>query len=217
MRLSDGPSGTPRRQRLYREERQARIYSAQARQPPRADHRRDRHRQDRDPAGAGRRLLRSRRAGVLRRREGRPFRHRREGRAQALDRGARQGDRLHAGVPRLSGDLLGPVRQAGPPDPDHRLGHGAAAAVAPHGSERRAGGRAQYRLQDRRRRGPAADHSQEPADLARGPGGARRHAHHEIRQHHQGVGRLDPALAARARAAGRRAFLRQAGRSTSRT
>ena len=31
-----------------------------------------------------------------------------------------------------------------------------------------------------------------------------RYAHHEIRQRHQGVGRLDPALAAGARAAGRR-------------
>ena len=41
-------------------------------------------------------------------------------------------------------------------------------------------------------------------------GGARRYAHHEIRQHHQGLGRLDPAVAAGARAAGRRAFLRRA-------
>ena len=49
------------------------------------------------------------------------------------------------------------------------------------------------------------------AVLAGGSGGAGRHAHHQIRQHHQGFGRLDPALAAGAGAAGRRASVRRAG------
>ena len=48
--------------------------SARARQPPRADHRRHRHRQDRHAAGARRALLAHRRAGVPGRREGRSLR-----------------------------------------------------------------------------------------------------------------------------------------------
>ena len=53
-------------------------------------------------------------------------------------------------------DLLGPVRRAGPSDPRHRDRDGAAAAGAAARSQRSAGRRAQRRLQDRRRRGPAA-------------------------------------------------------------
>ena len=50
---------------------------AGARQPPRAGDRRDRHRQDRDVAGAGGRLVARRRVGVRGRHQGRPVRHRR--------------------------------------------------------------------------------------------------------------------------------------------
>ncbi len=71
------------------------------------------------------------------------------GRAQAVDRGARQGNRLHARVPGLSRHLLGFVRQARPSDPGDRLGPRRAAPVATDGFERGAGGRAQHRFQDR--------------------------------------------------------------------
>ena len=84
------------------------------------------------------------------------------------------------------------------------------ALVAADGFERGAGGRAQYRLQDRRRREAAAARPQGFAGAAGGLGGARRYADHQIRQYHQGFGRFDPALAARARAARCGAFLRRA-------
>ena len=115
------------------------------------------------------------------------------------------------------GDFLGPVRRARPAHPHDRFRDGPAAAVSPHGSERRARRRAQYRLQNRRRRKASAIDAGKFADPARGACRARRHAHHEIRQRHQSLGRLDPAFAARARPARRGAFLRQARRSTSRT
>ena len=56
--------------------RQAADSRAQARQPPRADRRRDRHRQDRHPAGHRRRAVGGRRPDLRRRREGRPRRAR---------------------------------------------------------------------------------------------------------------------------------------------
>ena len=64
-------------------------------------------------------------------------------------------------------DVLGPVRRAGPSDPRHHLGDGAAAAVAPARSQRRAGRRAQHRLPHRRRAGAAAARPQGPARDAR--------------------------------------------------
>ena len=67
------------------------VLDSQVRQPPRPGHRRHRHRQDRDAAGAGRRLLARRRAGLRRRRQGRPLRHRRGRRGQGRLRQARQG------------------------------------------------------------------------------------------------------------------------------
>ena len=75
------------------------------------------------------------------------------------------GLRLRAG--RVSGGVLGSVRRAGPSDPRHRLGDGAAAAVAPARPQRRAGGRAQHRLPRRRRAGPAAARPQGSARDAR--------------------------------------------------
>ena len=64
---------------------------------------------------------------------------------------------------RLPGDLLGPVRRAGPSGPRHRGRDGPAAAGPPAGAERHPGGRAQHRLQGRRRPGPAAARPQGPA------------------------------------------------------
>ena len=54
------------------------------------------------------------------------------------------GFRLRAGP--VPGRVLGPVRRAGPSGARHDLGDGAAAAVAADGSQRGAGGRAQYRF-----------------------------------------------------------------------
>ena len=60
-------------------------------------------------------------------------------------------------------------------------------------------------------------HSQGFASAARGLAARADSAHHEIRQHHQGVGRLDPTLAARARAARWRRISSASLCSTSRT
>ena len=92
------------------------------------------------------------RAGVpvfCRRHQGRPLRHRRDGRAEGLPASSAPseiGFDDYAGR-RVPGDLLGPVRRAGPPDPHHRLGDGAAAAGAPARAQRHPGRRAQHRLQ----------------------------------------------------------------------
>jgi hypothetical protein len=61
------------------------------------------------------------------------------------DRAAKIGfDRLR--LPRLSGDLLGSLRPAGPPGAHNGLRDGPAAAVAAPGTDRGAGGRAEHRL-----------------------------------------------------------------------
>ena len=121
---------------------------------------------------------RRRRAGVRRRREGRPLRHRGAGRAEGLPAEARRRHRLCRRIParRDAGDLLGPVRRAGPPDPHHGLGDGAAAAGAADGPQRDAGRRAQHRLQARRRGGAAAARPEGPAGAASrtSPSGRRR-------------------------------------------
>ena len=143
----------------------------QSRQPPRPDRGRDRHRQDRHPAGPRRRLFARRRAGVRRRREGRP---RRAGDGRIADRqGARRADRARRRdrpdrlrLWRQSGHLLGSLRRAGPPDPHHRFGDGAAAAGAADGAQRDAGRRAQHRLPRRRRAGAAAAQPRGPAGVA---------------------------------------------------
>ena len=105
-------------------------------------------------------------------------------------------------------DLFG---EQGPADPRDDFLARAASSVPPDGSERGARGRAQYRLQDRRRRKASAHQSQGLAGSAAEFGESRRRSHDAIRQHHQGVGRLDPAFAAGAPTARRRTFLRRAG------
>ena len=159
----------------------------------------------------GRGLLARRRSGLLRRREGRPVRHRHDGRAQGLGRQARPGDRLRRlGQRQVPGDLLGSVRPPGPPDPHHHLRDGPAAAVAHPRSQRHPGGRAQRRLQVRRRQRPLAARSQGSAgaaDRGRIPRlGNLRHLRQCRHRHH----RRRTARAARSRAAGRRQFLRRA-------
>ena len=85
-------------------------------------------------------------------------------------------------VPGIPGHLLGPVRRAGPPDPRHRVGDGAAAAVAADEPHRRAGRRAQHRLPHRRRRGPAAARPEGPAGAAGQHRRARRRDRRALRQ-----------------------------------
>ena len=153
----------PRTASISDKQRQSlrRVHLAPPRQPPRADHRRHRHRQDRDAAGPGRGLLRPGRSGVLRRRERRPFRHR--GGRRSRSPGSRPATRRSAtrrtsqAYPVIFWDLFG---EQGPADPRDGFRDGAAAAVPPDGSERGAGRRAQYRLQDRRRRKASAHRSQ---------------------------------------------------------
>ena len=186
--------------------------ASQIRQPPRPGDRRHRHRQDGDAAGPRRGLFQRRRAGVLRRHQGRPFGHRDDGRGQGFPRRARRGGEARPlRVPGIPGDLLGSVRRAGPPDPRDRFRDGAAAAVAADEPHRGAGRRHQHRLPHRRRRGAAASRPEGSAGAARQHRRARRRDQRPLRQRHQAVGRRDPAHAADPRAAGRREFLRRAG------
>ena len=116
--MADPDSG---RKNIRRQERQARNAGARLRQPPRSRDRRHRHRQDGDAADDGRRLFPRRRAGVRRRHQGRPVRHRGARRSQGSLRQARQGHRLRIRDRRIPGRVLGPVRRAGPSDPRHRV------------------------------------------------------------------------------------------------
>ncbi len=112
---------------------------------------------------------------------------------------------------RLSDGVLGPVRRAGPSDPDHGVRDGAAAAGAAARPERDPGGRPQHRLQGRRRAGPAAARSQgsaRPDELRRR---ARQRPVAAVRPGQHRLGRRDPAPPADPRAAGRRPLLRRAG------
>ena len=134
--------------------RKPEVSDARARQSPRPRDRRDRHRQDRDAAGSGGRSFARGRFGLRRRHQGRSLRH--------FARWARP-RRRSSSAPRSLGfdyepdqfpvvfwDLFG---EQGHPIRATDLGDGAAAAVAAHGSQRRAGGRAQHRLPRRRRAG----------------------------------------------------------------
>ena len=115
MELANGHSRTG--QDLSRRERQARISAPAQCQPPRPDHRRDRHRQDGLAAGDGRGLLRRRRAGLLRRRQRRPRRPRHARRAEGLPRQAAPSRSASPPIPAsqaFPGRLLGPLRQGGP-------------------------------------------------------------------------------------------------------
>ena len=134
------------------------------------------------------------------------------GRAQSLDRGARQGDRLHRRLPGLSGDLLGSVRQSRDTRsgrPSRELGPLLLSRLMDLSEAQEGVLNIAFKIADDEKL-PLIDLKDLQALLG-GSGRARRHAHHEIRQCHQGLGRLDPALAAGARAAGRRALLRRAG------
>ena len=146
-----------REQHLHRSQPKARRFlpaagrtAAEIRQPPRPDRRRHRHRQDRDPAGHRRGLFRRRRAGLLRRREGRPRRASpgRCGDAQDSLRARRRQLGIddyagYAACPAVFWDLFGekghPIRATVSRD-------GPAAAGAPAGAQRDAGRRAQHRL-----------------------------------------------------------------------
>ncbi len=132
-------------------------------------------------------------------------------RAEGFPSQARRGSEARAlrvlGIPR---DLLGPLRREGPSDPGHRVGDGAAAPVAAHEPLRGAGRRDQHRLQDRRRGRTAPPRHEGPAVHPRQHGGTRQRDRRALRQCDETVGRCDPALAARARAAGRQQLLRRA-------
>ena len=130
-------------------------------QPPRADRRRDRHRQNGDAAGHGRKFFSGWRSGVRCRREGRPGRprtRRHADRQTARDflhpRCRNRPERL--GLSRQSRHLLGPVRRTGPSGAHHRIGNGAVAARPPARPQRDAGRRAFHRLSPCRRNRPAA-------------------------------------------------------------
>ena len=141
------------------------------------------------------------------------------GRAEGLSPEARRGDRLRRRISagRNSDAVLGSFRRAGPSDPHHGLRDGAAAPVAADGAQRDAGGRAQHRLQDCRRGGPAAPRPEGPAGDADGAGRARRRDLGDVRQRHEAVDRRDPAAAPGPGGAGRRSPSSASRRSTSPT
>ena len=101
------------------------------------------------------------------------------GETEALDRGARQGDRLHATtsrpIPVIFWDLFG---DRGQPIRATISAPRAAASVPPDGSERGAGGRAQYRLQDRRRREASAINLKDMQALLQNLAESRRRSYH---------------------------------------
>ena len=112
-----------------------------------------------------------------------------------------------AGMP---GRVLGRVRRTGPPGARDRLRPGAAAARAPAQPQRDAGGRADARVQDRRRQRAAAARPQGPARDAAVRRRQRAAVPDRLRQRLRGLGRRHPARAAGARAAGRGQVLRRA-------
>ena len=169
-------------QDLHRQEHQAGISGAAARQPPRPRDRRDRHRQDRVAAGAGGRFLQRGRSGLRRRHQGRSLRHRRARQRQGAARQARQGDRHRLRAGSLPRRVLGPLRRAGAPGARNHLRDGTAAALAPARSQRHAGRRAQHRLPHRRRAGAAAARPEGSARAAAAHRRERQAAHDDLRQ-----------------------------------
>ncbi len=196
----------------------ARGYRAQTRQPARADHGRDGHRQDGDAASAGRGLFGRGRPRVRCRHQGRPLGHRGRGHEAAAPRQARQRDRPRRAFRqrRLPRRVLGRVRPAGPSGACNRAGDGAAAAVAPPGTHRTARGRAQHRLPlGRGRAGQRRSQHGDPRYAGsalhhRRDGQARLGAALQVRQHRTADGGRAAAAPARARTAGRHELLRRA-------
>ena len=159
--------------------------ASEIRQPARPGDRRDRHRQDGDAADPRRRIFERRRAGLLRRRQGRSVGHRDDGRGQGFPRRAgRGGEARPVRIPGIPGDLLGSVRRAGPSDPRHGLGDGAAAPVAADEPDRGAGRHHQHRLPHRRRGGAAASRHEGSAGAAGQHRRARRRDRRALRQCH---------------------------------
>ncbi len=185
-------------------ESQARGADAAAGQPARPRGGRDRHRQDRDAPGIGRRILQCGRPGLRRRHQGRPVRARRRRRGQASlhQAGRGTGHRLRARpVPHR---VLGPVRRAGSPDPLHDHRDGPAAAGAPARTQRHPGGRAQHCLPGGRREPVAAHRPEGSARAPHLPVGERQGAVGDLRQCLVRFDRRDPAGSARAGEPGRR-------------
>ena len=130
-------------------------------QPPRADRRGNRHRQDSDAARIGGELFCRRCPGIRGRCEGRPVGRLDAGFAdvQACRQARRPGEGTRHGrlwLFRQSGDFLGSVWRAGPSDPHHGFGNGAAAFEPPARSQRYAGRRVADRLPPCRRERAAA-------------------------------------------------------------
>ena len=188
---------------------------AQARQPPRPGHRRDRHRQDRDAAGPGRGLFRRRRAGVLpptSRATSRALPRMGEPKDCLLKRADEIGlDRLYVTTSSRSifWDLFGeqghPVRAT--------ISEMGPLLLSPHARlNDTQEGVLNIAFKRRRRGGPAAARPQGPAGAAgRCRGATPSELSDQIRQRRHGHGRRHPARAAGAGAAGRRQFLRRAG------
>ena len=142
--------------------------ASEIRQPARAGHRRDRHRQDGDTASDGRGFsnagvpvfcadIKGDLSGIAMMGEAKDF----------LVNRAEAGQARSVRIPGIPGDLLGPVRRAGPSDPRHRFGNGAAASVAADEPHRGAGRHHQHRLPHRRRGRTAAPRHEGPAGAAR--------------------------------------------------
>ena len=117
-------------------------------------------------------------------------------------------DFAYRAYPVVFWDLFGADRPSGP---HHGQRDGAAAARADDGAHRGAGGRAQHRLPRRRRAGAGAPRPEGPAGDAGLARRQRQGGRPHLRQHRAGVGRRDPARAARAREPGRRRLPRRAG------
>ncbi len=200
-----------RRQDLRRQGVAACLPHAQARQPPWHRHRCDRHRQDRDAAGAGRGLLARRRSGVRCRHQERPVRHCRPRPGPGFRRQARERHRDGLPARRISRDLLGSFRRARPPGARDDLRNGPPVARPHHEPERDSGRGAQHRVQDRRRTGDAAARSQGSAGDAHFHRRERRFAHQGVRQRIVGLRRHDSAPTSCARQPARGKVLRRTG------
>ncbi|CAA9320200.1 MAG: Uncharacterized protein YjgR, partial [uncultured Microvirga sp.] len=200
------------RQDPDRQERaKAGISRTEAGQPSRAHHRGDRHGQDRDPAGAGRRLFQRRRAGLRGRHQGRSLGDRGARRGQGRLCPARSRDRGRVRAGPLSGGVLGPVWRTGPPDPRHDHRAWAPAPRPPARAQRHPGGHPQHRLPGRRRSELAGDRPQGFAGAPHPCGRERKGDRSPIRQRRKKLDRRHPAPDPAAREPGRSRLFRRAG------